>query len=130
MDFGDYKTDGEALIDLYEEHGIEFVKLLDGEFAICLVDFNKDLILISTDPFACKPLWYDFLNGEFCIASYNSQLIQLGFSNGTKLYANTTLVFDLTSYELKNKFTNFDFDINQHKETFDDWITAFENSIR
>jgi len=129
-DFGDYKTDGEVLIDLYKENGTEFVKLLDGEFAICLIDFDNDLILISTDSFACKPLWYDFSDGSFCIASYNSQLTQLGFNNGTKLYANTTLVFDLNSYEVKNKFINFDFDINQYKETFDDWILAFENSIR
>ena len=128
-DFGDYKTDGEVLIDLYKEHGIEFIKLLDGEFAICLIDFKNELILISTDPFACKPLWYDFKDEEFCIASYNSQLSQLGFSNGTKLYANTTLVFDLKSYELKDKITNFDFNIKQYKNTYDDWIRAFEKSI-
>ena len=28
LDFGDYKTDGHVLIDLYKEHGIEFTKLL------------------------------------------------------------------------------------------------------
>ena len=28
------------------------------------------------------------------------------------------------------KFTNFDFDITQYKNTYDDWIIAFENSIR
>ena len=130
LDFGDYKTDGEVLIDLYEEHGEEFIKLLDGEFAICLIDFDKNIIIISTDCFACKPLWYDFKDGNFCIASYNSQLTELGFNNGTKLYANTTMIFDLSSCELKNEFTNFEFDINQHKETFDDWIIAFENSIK
>ena len=129
LDFGDYATDGEILIDLYLEHGIEFVRKLDGEFAIGLIDFKNNLIIISTDPFACKPLWYDFSNEHFCIGSYNSQLTQLGFNNGTKLYANTTLAFDLKTYQLKNKITNFDFDINQYKKTFDDWITAFENSV-
>lgn len=130
LDFGDYATDGEILIDLYLEHGIEFVRKLDGEFAIGLIDFKNNLIIISTDPFACKPLWYDFSNEHFCIGSYNSQLTQLGFNNGTKLYANTTLAFDLKTYQLKNKITNFDFDINQYKKTFDDWITAFENSVK
>ena len=43
LDFGDYKTDGHVLIDLYKEHGIEFTKLLDGEFAICLIDFKNNL---------------------------------------------------------------------------------------
>ena len=49
---------------------------------------------------------------------------------GTGSTASYVYGFDLDSYELKCKFTNFDFDINQSKETFDDWIKAFENSIR
>ena len=48
LDFGSYKTDGECLIDLYKKHGPEFTKLLDGEFALCLIDFSEDIILIST----------------------------------------------------------------------------------
>ena len=57
-DFGDYKSDGLCLIDLYKEYGTEFVKKLDGEFAILLMDFNKDLILMATDIFKTKPLFY------------------------------------------------------------------------
>lgn len=129
LDFGDYKTDGEILIDLYKIHGPEFIKLLDGEFAICLVDFTKEIIIISTDTFACKPLWYEFKDNKFCIASYNSQLTQLGFVNGKKLYANTTKVFNLHTCKKLQEFNNFEFDIKQYKTTFDDWILAFENSI-
>lgn len=129
LDFGDYKTDGECLIDLYREYGTQFPKQLDGEFAICLIDFNLDLLLISTDSFACKPLWYDFKNTNFCIGSYNSQLTQLGFNNGKKLYANKTKIFNLKTLILLEEFDNFIFDINQHKNHFNDWITAFENSI-
>lgn len=130
LQFGNYKTDGECLIDLYKKHGPEFIKLLDGEFAICLVDFTEDIILISTDTFACKPLWYEFRNNQFCIGSYNSQLTQLGFTNGTKLYSNSTEIYQLSTGKYLRKFTNFDFDITQYKNTCDDWIIAFENSIR
>lgn len=130
LDFGSYKTDGEILIDLYEQYGNEFTKQLDGEYAICLVDFKKNIILIATDAFACKPLWYEFKDDKFCIASYNSQLTSLGFSKGQKLYANTTIVYNLDTYIEINKFENYTFDINQYKTCFDDWITAFENSIQ
>ena len=130
LDFGSYNTDGEILIDLYNEHGVEFIKQLDGEFAICLVDFSKDIILISTDTFACKPLWYEFNHNNFCIGSYNSQLVGLGFKHGKKLKANTSLVYNLTSKKLIKEFTNVHFDINQHKNTYDGWVNAFENSIK
>jgi asparagine synthetase B (glutamine-hydrolysing) len=129
-EFGNYKTDGECLIDLYEKHGTSFTKLLDGEFAICLVDFKQEILLISTDTFACKPLWYEFKENEFCIASYNSQLSLLEFKNSKKLYANTTKVYNLYSYKEIDSFENFKFDIRQYKNNFDDWNVAFENSIR
>lgn len=130
LDFGNYKTDGECLIDLYQKHGTEFTKLLDGEFAICLIDFNSNVLLISTDTFACKPLWYEFKEKTFCIGSYNSQLTQLGFNNGQKLYSNKTKVFNLETFSLIEEFDNFIFDTRQYKTHFNDWITAFENSIR
>ena len=130
LELGNYKTDGECLIDLYQKHGDEFIKLLDGEFAICLVDFNLNTILLSTDTFACKPLWYEFKNKDFCIGSYNSQLIQLKFNQGQKLYANKTKVFNLITFDLIKEFENFTFDIKQYKNHYNDWIKAFENSIR
>tara|TARA_R110002012_G_C11633237_1_gene609986 strand:+ start:853 stop:2163 length:1311 start_codon:yes stop_codon:yes gene_type:complete len=129
LDFGDYKTDGEVLIDLYEQNGEEFTKLLDGEFALCLIDFSKNLIIISTDTFACKPLWYEFNQDKFCIASYNSQLTQLGFNHGKKLYANKTKVYNLKTLKKLNEFDNFYFNLDQHKLHFTDWISAFEKSI-
>lgn len=129
LDFGDYKTDGECLIDLYNDFGVKFPQQLDGEFAICLIDFKSNLLLISTDSFACKPLWYDFQDLNFCIGSYNSQLTQLGFNQGKKLYANKTKIFNLKTLKLVEEFENFNFDIKQYKTHYNDWIKAFENSI-
>ena len=127
--FGDYKSDGEAIIDVYNAHGDRFVSLLDGEFAICLIDFSKNKIIIANDVFACKPLWYEFKGSNFCIASYNSQLQGLGFTNGVKLKGNKTQVYDLKTFNLLNTFDNVMFDLNQHKNTYDDWIAAFIKSI-
>ena len=41
-DFGDYKSDGDCLIPLYQKYGDKFIQKLDGEFAIALVDFKKN----------------------------------------------------------------------------------------
>lgn len=130
LSFGNYNTDGEILIDLYEQYGPEFIKLLDGEFAISIIDFKKGLVIISTDTFACKPLWYEFTSEHFGIASYKSQLIGLNFNNPKKLYANSTLVYDLNSLTIKYEFQNTNFDIKQYKLTYDDWFLAFANSIK
>jgi len=127
--FGDYKTDGECIVDLYSVCGDEFVKLLDGEFALCLVDFDKNKLIFSTDVFACKPLWYEVKESKFCIASYNSQLTGLGFNNGVKLKANTTKIFNLSSLQQLNEYQNIEFDIRQHKTSFDGWLEAFASSI-
>ena len=40
-EFGNYRSDGECIIDLYKNYGLEFAKKLDGEFAICIIGFKK-----------------------------------------------------------------------------------------
>jgi len=130
--FGNYYSDGQCLIDLYLAQGDKFAQMLDGEFAICLVDFRSNKVITVTDTFACKPLWYEFNDRKFCVASYNSQLTGLGFVNGQKQKANTTRVYNLKklSLNLVAEYSNVDFDLNQHKNTFDDWISAFSQSIQ
>lgn len=127
--FGDYDSDGECIIDLYQTRGETFVKELDGEFAICLIDFKNQKLIISVDTFSCKPLWYEINENKFCIASYNSQLTGLGFTDGKKLKSNTTLVFNLLTLMQTSSYENRTFDIRQYKTTFDDWLSAFGRSI-
>ena len=127
--FGSYKSDGECLIDVYRMHGDNFASYLDGEFAICLVDFKNQKILTVTDTFACKPLWYETKDRKFCTGSYNSQLTGLGFNNAVKQKANTTLIFHLTKLSIIQEIQNVKFDLRQHKNSFDDWIFAFSKSI-
>jgi len=127
--FGSYQSDGECIIDTYKNFGKSFARQLDGEFAICLIDFNKKLIIITTDIFACKPLHYEFNHKNFGVASYQSQLANLGFTNIKKLQGNTSVVIDLSSHKVLESFTNHTFDLDQHKNTFDDWLEAFSKSI-
>ena len=127
--FGEYKSDGECIIDLYKKEGDEFVSQLDGEFALCIVDFQDNKIIIATDTFSCKPLWYEFTENNFAVASYASQLHGLGFKNPKKLESNNTLIFDLTTLKQIKGYHNFTFCTHQHKTSFDGWLEAFSKSI-
>eukprot|EP00392_Amoebophrya_sp_AT5.2_P003135 g3140.t1 len=50
-------NEGEVLIRLYRQLGAEFVKHLDGEFALAVLDFRERKLLFSADVFGTKPLW-------------------------------------------------------------------------
>lgn len=127
--FGNYNSDGECIIPLYKEYGSKFARLLDGEYAIVLIDFKQNKIITSTDCFGTKPLWYAF-EREFAITSFKSQLERLGFNNFKRQQYNTTNVFDLTNYKLLESTENYSFDLNQYKTSFEDWNIAFKDSIK
>lgn len=111
------KSDGENLIPLYKKHGSDFPKYLDGEWAIALYDFNKKLAVFATDLFATKPLWR---KGLEC-ASYESGV------GGHKIPANTIEIVHFDGREESRSI--YEWDLNQHKESYDDWIAAFEKSV-
>lgn len=123
-EFGNYKSDGECLIPLYKKYGKDFILKLDGEFAIVLVDYNINQLIISTDVFATKPLWF-YVGDDVSVASYQSAIGE----DAIKLEANTTQVYDLSTKQLLNQNIVYEFNLTQYKTTFDDWIIAFEKSI-
>ena len=127
--FKNYKSDGECLLDLYEEYGEGFASKLDGEYAIVLIDFDENKIILSSDCFSTKPMWYSFCDG-IGIASFKTQLERIGFKNIIKQQHNTTNIFDLTTKKILNSFSNYTFCLHQHKDTFNDWNLAFQDSIR
>ena len=128
-EFGNFNSDGECIIECYKKYGDNFIKYLDGEFAILLIDFSKDLLYYSTDIFSIKPLWFANDNNDIGLCSYESSLKLLGFKNIKQIEANTTIKMRLSTRELLLKQTVYDFDLKQHKTSFDDWNKSFENSI-
>lgn len=112
------KSDGENIIPYYKKYGWEFAKYFDGEWAIALYDFNKKIAVFSTDLFATKPLW---VNGLEC-ASYQSGV------GGEKIPANTILKKTFNGGCTRASVYNFD--LNQHKDSYDDWFKAFSESIK
>ena len=114
------KSDGEVLIPLYKNFGYDFPKHLDGEFAIAIYDFEAELAIFVTDPFATKPLW---IHGIEC-ASYYSGV------GGLQLAPNTILIKDIPTGEEVFKDNYHKWDWNQYKSSYDDWIKAFSNAIK
>lgn len=128
-DFGNYDCDTNCIIPLYEKYGKDFVKLLSGEFVIVIVDHRENEIVIIVDTFNTKPLFLSTTEG-FGVATYKSGLERVGFKNISKIQANTTLIYDLKTFKLKESIPVTLFDLNQYKTTFDDWNNAFSNAIK
>ena len=58
----------EVLIKLYEIYGEAFVDMLDGMFAICIVDLKKTKTILFRDRFGIKPIYY-YENNEMLVFS-------------------------------------------------------------
>ncbi|MBI2026601.1 MAG: asparagine synthase (glutamine-hydrolyzing) [Deltaproteobacteria bacterium] len=61
--------DSETIVHLYEEKGEEFVKYLDGMFALALWDSNKRTLIVARDRTGKKPLFFYHQRGIFAFAS-------------------------------------------------------------
>ena len=124
-----YESDGESIIDAYKFKGVEFTKYLDGEFALILYDMVNGVLIVSTDVFGTKPLYYSSEGKNFGCASYRSPLEEAGHNNIKKFNPNTTLVFSDKDFSIVHRYSPFTFNIEQFKTSFDDWDKAFTNSI-
>ena len=64
------RSDSEILIHGYEEWGIErLLRKIDGFFAFCLYDKNRNNLFLARDPFGEKPLYYVDNLEHFAFAS-------------------------------------------------------------
>ncbi|HMP90921.1 MAG TPA: asparagine synthase (glutamine-hydrolyzing) [Kiritimatiellia bacterium] len=62
-------TDTETLVHAYEEYGLEFVRKLNGMFAIALWDRNHKRFLLIRDHVGIKPLYWRWLDDTLWFAS-------------------------------------------------------------
>ncbi|MFN2576169.1 MAG: asparagine synthase (glutamine-hydrolyzing) [Pyrinomonadaceae bacterium] len=70
------RTDSETILHLYEEHGLDFVNELEGDFAIALWDADRERLVLARDRAGVKPLYYYHHNGRFMFASEIKALLQ------------------------------------------------------
>ena len=62
-------TDVEVILHLYEEHGDDCVKHLQGMFAFALWDRPRERLLLARDHMGQKPLFFSNVSGAFTFAS-------------------------------------------------------------
>ena len=63
------RSDTEVLVHLYEDHGPQFVNLLNGQFALGLWDSRKKELFLARDRLGIRPLFYSVNNGRLAFAS-------------------------------------------------------------
>ncbi|MBV9576585.1 MAG: asparagine synthase (glutamine-hydrolyzing) [Gammaproteobacteria bacterium] len=69
--------DGSILPALYHEYEEDFVKLLDGMFAIAIIDERNGLkLVLASDPTGIKSLYY-YWNNEYKTLKFSSELAPL-----------------------------------------------------
>lgn len=121
-------SDSYSIVEAYKKYGKKFISYLDGEFTIVLFDFNTNLLFISGDIFKTKPLFYSIEN-DIVISSYESVCKNIKKQNYNKINPNEVLIFDLNTRKLIEKYSVYDFNLNQFKTTYDDFYVALEKAI-
>ncbi len=69
-------SDCEAIVHLYEEHGLDFLDHLRGMFAIALWDADRSRLVLAKDRFGKKPLYWCERAGRLIFASELASLVE------------------------------------------------------
>ncbi|MEI6970890.1 MAG: asparagine synthase (glutamine-hydrolyzing) [bacterium] len=72
------KSDSEILLHLYEDHGVDCLRQLRGEFAFVLWDEDNKLLFAARDRFGIKPLYHATVDECLYIASEAKALFTAG----------------------------------------------------
>jgi len=72
------QSDSEVLVHLYEEHGLDCLAQLQGEFAFVLWDDRANRMVAARDRFGVKPLLYTRHNQTLVVASEAKALFAAG----------------------------------------------------
>lgn len=69
-------SDTEVILNLYKKYGNDFLKYINGMFAIALWDLNLQTLILARDRMGEKPLFYQVIDGEIIFASELKALLK------------------------------------------------------
>lgn len=70
------ESDVEVIIHLYEEHGMEFLNMLNGQFAFALYDKRTENLFCARDHMGIIPFFYASVNNTFIFGSEIKAILQ------------------------------------------------------
>jgi asparagine synthase (glutamine-hydrolysing) len=73
------QTDTEVLLYLYQEHGEDFLSMLNGMFSLAIFDRERHRLLLARDPLGIKPLYYYQNGSAFVFASEIKAILDSGY---------------------------------------------------
>jgi len=128
-DFGSFRSDTECILPACAQHGRQTPAMLDGEFSIVVYSVGANSLDIFTDPFLTKPLYLGRWENEtdFAAATCASSLKGIGCTRIEMATPNTACQIQFTSKDLTIETHSplVGFSLDQHKENYNDWDTAF-----
>jgi asparagine synthase (glutamine-hydrolysing) len=68
-------SDVEVIVHLYEDYGVDFLNLLNGQFAFVLYDKKKELLFCARDQMGIIPFYYGFFRNHFIFGSEIKSII-------------------------------------------------------
>ena len=77
-DFGG-QSDCESVVALYQYYGLSFLSKLNGEFALCIYDSERKLLIAARDRSGVKPLYWTIVEGKLLVASEAKAFLPLGW---------------------------------------------------
>ena len=90
-------SDTEVIIELYQMYGDDFLKYLNGMFALCIFDCNNNSIFIARDRFGIKPIFY-YLDQKVFTFSSSINALKLNPFVKTSINYSNLISFFSSSY--------------------------------
>lgn len=69
----------ESVLALYEHNGLEFLSLLNGEYALCIYDTKRQRLIAARDRSCVKPLFWTVFGEQLLITSEAEALLPFGW---------------------------------------------------
>ena len=106
-------NDPELILRLYEAYGEAFIFHLKGAFALAIWNQKRQRLLIATDRFGLRPLYYAWVNGKLLFSTEIKAILEdrslsksLDYEAVVDFFSNRYILSDKTFFEHVKLFPN------------------------